>query len=43
MSTNVLVGGYPFNIAPKLWKSVGADGFARDAQQALHVVEGMAI
>lgn len=36
----IMVGGYPFNIAPNLWESVGADGYARDAQQALIAVEG---
>jgi len=40
--TNILVGGYPFNIAPNLWKSVGADTYARDAQQALIAAEGLA-
>jgi len=39
--TKILVGGYPFNIAPNLWHSVGADGYARDAQQALRMVEGL--
>jgi MerR family transcriptional regulator, light-induced transcriptional regulator len=33
----VLVGGYPFNVAPDLWQSVGADGYAPDAQQAVQV------
>lgn len=37
----ILVGGYPFNVAPDLWKSVGADGYARDAEQALIVMEGL--
>ncbi|MGB8212430.1 MAG: cobalamin-dependent protein [Anaerolineales bacterium] len=37
--TKVLAGGYPFNIAPELWKTVGADGYASDAQQALAVAE----
>jgi methanogenic corrinoid protein MtbC1 len=31
----ILVGGYPFNVSPSLWHTVGADGFARDAQQAI--------
>jgi len=39
--TKVLVGGYPFNIAPNLWKSVGADAYAYDAQQALIAAEGL--
>jgi methanogenic corrinoid protein MtbC1 len=33
----ILVGGYPFNIAPDLWRQVGADGFAYNAQQAVDV------
>jgi methanogenic corrinoid protein MtbC1 len=39
--TKVLVGGYPFNISPNLWKSVGADAYASDAQQALITIEGL--
>ncbi len=31
----ILVGGYPFNAAPELWRRVGADGFARGAQEAV--------
>lgn len=33
----VLVGGYTFNTAPTLWQRVGADGFARSAQDALEI------
>ena len=32
----ILVGGYPFNVSPGLWQQVGADGYAADAQQAIH-------
>ena len=32
--TRVLVGGYPFNVAPDLWRRVGADGYAPDATTA---------
>jgi methylmalonyl-CoA mutase cobalamin-binding domain/chain len=39
--TKLLVGGYPFNIAPNLWQSVGADAYAFDAQQALSAAEGL--
>lgn len=35
--TRVLVGGYPFNIAPTLWRSIGADAVARDAAEAVEV------
>jgi methanogenic corrinoid protein MtbC1 len=31
----VLVGGYPFNVDPELWTRIGADGYARDASQAI--------
>lgn len=31
----ILVGGYPFKIAKELWKSLGADGFAHDATDAV--------
>ena len=37
--TKIMVGGYPFHLAPNLWQVVGAAGFARDAQQALQVAE----
>ena len=35
----ILVGGYPFNLASNLWKKVGADGYGRDAQEALAVAK----
>ena len=35
----VLVGGYPFNLAPDLWQRIGADDYAPDAQAALLVAE----
>jgi MerR family transcriptional regulator, light-induced transcriptional regulator len=31
----ILVGGYPFKIAPDLWRTIGADGSAPDAQGAI--------
>jgi methanogenic corrinoid protein MtbC1 len=33
----VIVGGYPFNISPNLWKVIGADGFARNADEAVEM------
>jgi len=36
-SVRIMVGGYPFNIAKDLWKAVGADGYARNAQEAVLV------
>jgi MerR family transcriptional regulator, light-induced transcriptional regulator len=31
----ILAGGYPFNLDPDVWRKVGADGSASDAQQAI--------
>lgn len=31
----ILVGGFPFKVAPDLWRAVGADGCGADAQEAL--------
>ena len=31
----ILVGGYPFNIEPQLWRQLGADGYAANAEQAV--------
>lgn len=31
----VMVGGYPFNAAPKLWKETGADAYAGNASDAV--------
>jgi MerR family transcriptional regulator, light-induced transcriptional regulator len=33
----VIVGGYPFRIAPNLWQQVGADAYAADALEAVDV------
>jgi methanogenic corrinoid protein MtbC1 len=42
----IVVGGYPFNVDRELWRRVGADGWARDAREAVAVagrlVEGSA-
>lgn len=34
-SVRILVGGYPFNLSPDLWRQVGADGHAADADAAI--------
>ena len=34
-AVKVLAGGSPFNRNPELWREVGADGFAMNAQQAV--------
>jgi MerR family transcriptional regulator, light-induced transcriptional regulator len=33
----VIVGGYPFNLSDQLWQTIGADGYAPDAQAAIEV------
>lgn len=33
--TKIMVGGYPFNAAPELWTTIGADAQSKDAQTAL--------
>jgi methanogenic corrinoid protein MtbC1 len=35
--TKILVGGYPFNLSRDLWRQVGADGCALNAQEAVDV------
>jgi methanogenic corrinoid protein MtbC1 len=37
----IMVGGYPFNVMPTLWQQVGADGYARDAEDAITVGNGL--
>lgn len=36
-NTKIIVGGYPFTLAPDLWKRVNADGTASDAEAALNL------
>jgi methanogenic corrinoid protein MtbC1 len=36
-TTQILVGGTPFNLYPGLWKEVGADAYAGNAQEAVAV------
>jgi methanogenic corrinoid protein MtbC1 len=38
----ILVGGYPFNVAPDLWQQVGADAFARDAEESITAASRLA-
>jgi methanogenic corrinoid protein MtbC1 len=35
----IMVGGYPFNVASNLWREIGADAFASDAQSAVEIGE----
>lgn len=37
----IMVGGYPFNVAPNLWQKIGADGFGRDAEEALSMSKNL--
>ncbi|MCW2243058.1 cobalamin B12-binding domain-containing protein [Azospirillum canadense] len=38
----ILVGGYPFNLVPDLWKAVGADACAVTAAEAISVAGALA-
>lgn len=33
----IIIGGYPFNLEPALWKQVGADAYASNAKEAVIV------
>ena len=35
----ILVGGFPFNLDPELWRKVGADGHAPDADAAIALAQ----
>jgi methylmalonyl-CoA mutase cobalamin-binding domain/chain len=39
----VLVGGYPFNVAPDLWRRVGAHAYAPDAQRAIAMANRLVV
>ncbi len=38
-ATKILVGGYPFNAMPELWRTVGADGHVVDAEGVVALAE----
>ncbi len=40
---HILVGGAPFNLAPFLWRRIGADGCAADAEGALRLAQDLLI
>ena len=42
-SAKIMVGGYPFNIAPELWRRIGADAWAPDAAQAIAVADRLLV
>lgn len=33
----IIVGGYPFNVSPRLWQEIGADGYAPDSSHAVQI------
>ncbi len=35
-NVKIIIGGYPFNIMPDLWKKVGANGYAKNAEDAVY-------
>jgi methanogenic corrinoid protein MtbC1 len=37
----ILVGGYAFRIAPNLWRDVGADYCAKNATDAISLIDGL--
>ncbi|MFW5639986.1 MAG: cobalamin B12-binding domain-containing protein [Thermodesulfobacteriota bacterium] len=37
-SLKVIVGGHVFNDIPKLWRLVGADGFASNLEEAVRII-----
>jgi len=39
----ILVGGYPFNTAGNLWRTIGADGYAPDAVSAIAVANRLLV
>jgi methanogenic corrinoid protein MtbC1 len=40
-NVRIIVGGYPFNVTENLWRNVGADGYGRDANDALRVANSL--
>jgi methanogenic corrinoid protein MtbC1 len=37
----IMVGGYPFKVANGLWKSIGADGYAMNATDAIKLADNL--
>jgi methanogenic corrinoid protein MtbC1 len=40
-AVKIMVGGYPFNVEPELWRRVGADAYAPDASEAVAAAGGL--
>jgi len=41
LEVKILVGGYPFIVDPNLWKKIGADACAKNAEEAVKVVRDL--
>ncbi len=41
-AVRIMVGGHAFNLEPELWRDIGADGYACDAESALIAAERVA-
>ncbi len=39
LTVPVIVGGYPFNLDPDLWRTTGADGYASSFDEIQSLVE----
>lgn len=39
--TKVMVGGYPFIVDDQLWRKIGADGYAKNAREALLIAANL--
>lgn len=42
-SVKIIVGGYPFNIVPGMWRQLGADGCAQDAVTAVDLANRLVL
>lgn len=39
LSVKIMVGGYPFNLSKDLWKTIGADAYAKNAGAAVEIAQ----
>lgn len=40
-NVKIIVGGYPFNISKNLWRTIGADGYSSNAEEACTLVANL--
>lgn len=40
-NVKIMVGGYPFNVEPELWKEIGADAYSASAADAVAVADAL--